>query len=187
MTPQTPRIAPIEAPYNEQAQALFDRLPKQWGPPFTVFRVLARDPRLLQRYMSGSVAYLEPNHISVRQREVFLLRVTALCGCEYEWGLRAHFFPEAASLSETDLRATVTGSLDHVEWGADERLLLRLAQSLHDTCGIDEALWTELAAVFSAEAILQLLMLAGYYRTMAYLANGLHLPLEPGLARPFPD
>jgi hypothetical protein len=31
--------------------------------------------------------------------------------------------------------------------------------------------------------MLELLMLAGFYRTVGYLANGLRLPLEPGAAR----
>ena len=28
--------------------------------------------------------------------------------------------------------------------------------------------------------------MAGYYRTVGYLANGLRLPLEPNVGRPFP-
>ena len=48
------------------------------------------------------------------------------------------------------------------------------------------ALWTDLRAVFSEEAILQLLLMAGNYLTVAYIANGLRLPLEPNVGRPFP-
>jgi hypothetical protein len=33
------------------------------------------------------------------------------------------------------------------------------------------------------EAILELLMLAGTYRTVSYLVNGLRLPPEPGAVR----
>ena len=51
---------------------------------------------------------------------------------------------------------------------------------------LDDALWTDLRAAFSEEAILQLLLMAGHYRTVAYLANGLRLPLEPKVGRPFP-
>jgi hypothetical protein len=44
--------------------------------------VLARDERLLSRFIGSSVAYLEPSHVmTVRQREVLLLRVTARCRC----------------------------------------------------------------------------------------------------------
>ena len=39
---------------------------------------------------------------------------------------------------------------------------------------------------FTDEAVLQPLMIAGHDRTTAYLANSLGLPLEPGIAAPFP-
>ncbi len=38
-------------------------------------------------------------------------------------------------------------------------------------------------AQFSEEAILELLLLAGFYRTVSYLTNALRLPLEPYAAR----
>jgi hypothetical protein len=42
-----------------------------------------------------------------------------------------------------------------------------------------------LSSYHSDEAILELLMLAGTYRTVSYLVNALRLPLEQG-ARTFP-
>jgi alkylhydroperoxidase family enzyme len=65
-------------------------------------------------------------------------------------------------------------------------VLVRLADELHDTISVSDALWNDLRTTFSDEAILQLLLMAGYYRTVAYLANGLRLPLEPQVGRPFP-
>ena len=65
-------------------------------------------------------------------------------------------------------------------------MLLKLAEELHETCMIGDELWSALRSTFSEEAILQLLMIAGHYRTTAYIANSLKLPLEAGRARPFP-
>ena len=50
-------------------------------------------------------------------------------------------------------------------------------------CDVDDALWARLRAGFSEEAILELLLLAGFYRMMSYLTNALRLPLEPYAAR----
>src|SRR3990172_7760486 len=83
--PVTARIAPAPAPYDDRTQAILDRIAQRWGPPFLMFKVLAREPRLFQSFIAGSVGYLQPTHLTVRQREVLLLRVTALAGCEYEW------------------------------------------------------------------------------------------------------
>jgi hypothetical protein len=54
---------------------------------------------------------------------------------------------------------------------------------LHDACGVDEELWQSLTECLSDEAVIELLMLAGYYRTVSYLVNGLRLPLEPKTPR----
>ena len=51
---------------------------------------------------------------------------------------------------------------------------------LHAECDVDDALWRSLQSAFSDEAILELLMLAGFYRTVSYLTNVLRLPAEPG-------
>ncbi|QDO96056.1 carboxymuconolactone decarboxylase family protein [Ferrovibrio terrae] len=181
------RISPVTQPYAADVQAAFARLPADWGPPFALFTALARDPDLLQRFLRGSVGYRPDSRLTLRQREVLLLRVCANCGCRYEWGLRVHFFSRQAGITPDQVRASVHGTADHAAWTADDRLLLRLADALQDDCDIGDALWAELRTAFSDEAILELLLLAGYYRTVAYLANGLRLPPEPALCHPWPE
>jgi alkylhydroperoxidase family enzyme len=180
------RIEPVTTPYAPNVQALFDRLPASWSPPFKLFTVLARDERLLLRWTRGAVSYLEPSHVTVRQREVLLLRVTARCRCAYEWGMRVHYFAGQADLSDDQIYATVYGDHTDPGWSATDMVLIRLADELHDTVDVCDQLWTDLKKSFSDEAIMQLLMMAGYYRTVAYVANGLKLPLEPVVGRPFP-
>ena len=180
------RITPASPPFAPEVQALFDRLPASWSPPFALFTVLARDARLLLRFTGSAVSYLEPSHVTLRQREVLLLRVTARCGCAYEWGLRVHYFADQAGLDEAQLYASVHGDAEDPSWRADDKVLVRLADELHDTVAIGDALWASLRATLSEEAILQLLMMAGYYRSVACIANALRLPPEPGKGRPFP-
>lgn len=181
------RIKPVSEPFSPEVSAMLARLPADWGPPFRLFTVLARDPDLLQRFLRGSVAYRPGSRLSLRQREVLLHRVTANCCCRYEWGMRVHFFQQAAGLSDAQVQASVHGTADDPAWNAEDRLLLRLADALHDDCDIGDALWRELQAAFADEAILELLLLAGYYRTVAYLANGLRLPPEGRLCHPWPE
>jgi alkylhydroperoxidase family enzyme len=181
------RIEPISPPYAPAVQALLDRLPASWSPPFKLFTVLARDERLLLRFCNGAVSYLEPSHVTIRQREVLLLRVTARCRCAYEWGMRVHYFARDADLSDDQVHATVHGDSDDPLWSPTDRLLVRLADELHDTVSIGDELWKGLRTAFTEAAILQMIMMAGYYRTVAYVANGLRLPMEAGVGRPFPQ
>jgi alkylhydroperoxidase family enzyme len=100
--------------------------------------------------------------------------------------MRTHYFAEEAGLNENQLRASVHGDKDDPVWLPNDRLLVRLADELHDTVSISDALWKELKVSFGEEAILQLIMMAGYYRMVAYVANGVRLPLELEVGRPFP-
>ncbi|MBV8290833.1 MAG: carboxymuconolactone decarboxylase family protein, partial [Mycobacterium sp.] len=68
-------------------------------------------------------------------------------------------------------------------WTHADRLLIWLCDSLHEDCTVDDALWAELAADYCDEALLELVMRAGTYRTVSYLVNSLRLPPEPGASR----
>jgi alkylhydroperoxidase family enzyme len=124
--------------------------------------------------------------VAIRQGEIFLLRVTGRCRNAFEWCLRAHYFADDAGVSEVQLRASVYGNADDICWEPGDRVLIRLADELHDTTSIGNALWAELRAAFSDEAILQLILLAGHYRTNAYLSVGLQVPVDPRVTRLFP-
>ena len=48
-----------------------------------------------------------------------------------------------------------------------------LADSLHASSDVDDELWSQLGDLFSAEEILELLLLVGHYTTTAYVLNAL--------------
>ena len=41
---------------------------------------------------------LDKGHLTLRQREIVIDRVTARCGSEYEWGVHVAFFAKRAGL-----------------------------------------------------------------------------------------
>ena len=126
---------------------------------------------------------LDRGHLSIREREIVIDRVTATCGAEYEWGVHVSVYAAKAGLTEAQITSLTTGGPDDDCWTDNERALIRLCDSLHDSCNVDDVLWAELTNVHSAEAMIELLMLAGAYRTISYLVNGLRLPHEPTAAR----
>jgi alkylhydroperoxidase family enzyme len=178
-----PRIEPARPPFPPEIQASLDRLMPPGVPPLVLFATLARDARLFARFMGGGL--LDRGHLTLRQRELAILRVTARCGSEYEWGVHATFFGPRAQVTPEELASLVHGGPDDPGWDGSERALLRLCDSLHASCDVDDALWDELRAHFSEEAILELLLLAGFYRTVSTLTAVLRLPLE-AFAERFP-
>jgi alkylhydroperoxidase family enzyme len=153
-------------------------------PPLVLFTTLARDARLFSRFFAGGL--LDRGHLTLRQRELVIDRVTALCGSEYEWGVHIAFFGERIGLDEPQLASLVAGTPEDSCWNDEERALLRLCDALHRDCTVNDALWADLRSRFSEEAVLELLMLAGFYTMVSYVTNGLRLPIEQ-YARRFPD
>jgi alkylhydroperoxidase family enzyme len=178
------RIAPAQAPFPSDIQAAFDKIMPPGQPPLALFTTLAREPRLFAKFFAASL--LDRGHLSLRQRELVIDRTTALCRSEYEWGVHVAIFAPKAGIDAAQQASLVHGSPEDACWSDDDRLLLRLCDTLHHEASVDDALWQLLAVRFSEGALIELLMVAGFYRTVSYLTNALRLPLEPAAAR-FPE
>lgn len=174
------RVDPPSEPLDPDVQAAIDDV-MRGNPPLRLFTTLARDRRLFFKFFRGGL--LDPGHLSLRQREIVIDRTTALCGAEYEWGVHVTTFAGAAGLTHEELASLTHGSSADPCWSDADRLLIDLCDALHADATVDDALWRELAEQFDPEAAIELLLLAGFYRTTSYLVNGLALPLEEGMAR----
>jgi len=163
-----PRIKPIDPPYSAEVQADFEKL-MRGQPPLLLFRTVARNPRVLQRMMAGGL--LDRGSISLRARELVILRTTALCGAEYEWGVHVAAFGARAEWTKEQLHASVHGGADDTCWSREDRLLIRLTDQLHDAAKVDDALWSELSAHFREEQLVELVMLAGLYHAVSFMVN----------------
>lgn len=182
------RIPPASPPFPDAIQAQFAKIMPPGMEPIHLFRVVARDPRLFSRFWGA--ALLDKGHLTLREREIVILRVCANNRSEYEWGVHVTIFAARASLSAEDVAATCDSDVQNAVWGDKERLLLRLCDELYASTTVTDALWNELAAAYSPEALLELLLLNGYYRMVSVLTNTLQMPLEsyaerfPAAARP---
>ena len=125
----SPRIAPADPPYPPRSRRRFDALMPPGVAPLVLFRALARDQRLFQRFMGGGL--LDKGHLTLRQREIVIDRVTARCGSEYEWGVHVAFFAKRAGLDEAQLRSLVRGGPGDACWSAEDALLIRFCDALH--------------------------------------------------------
>lgn len=177
----TARIPALEPPYLAEVSEHFARLMPPGMEPLKLFRTVAHNPRVLGRMRRGGL--LDKGSISPREREIMILRSCARCGAEYEWGVHVAFFGRQAGFSEAQIRASVRGGADDPAWNAQEQLLIRLADELHDTARVSDALWEQLARHWQPAQLIELLMLAGLYHAVSYLINGAGVELEENAPR----
>ena len=174
-----PRKTPLSAPYADDVQKSFDAIMPPGADPLVLFRTLATSQRHWRKFRAGSL--LDRGPLSLREREIIIDRTCALAGCEYEWGVHITAFAKAAGMTDDQVAATVSGARG--SWSPAEVALLDAVEALHDRATLDEAEWASLRGHYDEDQILEVLLLCGFYRTVAYVSNGLALPLEPAAAR----
>lgn len=176
----TARIPAAVPPFPTDVDAIISKL-MRGRPPLVLFTTLARDPRLFKKFTAGGL--LDSGHLSLRQRELVIDRTTALCGSEYEWGVHVAIFGDEAGITAEQAASLIHGSAEDKCWSSEDAMLIRMCDMLHERCTLDDQMWNELSGHFTSEALIELFMLAGFYRTVSYLTNALQLPLEENAAR----
>ena len=180
-----PRIAPLEPPYEPELDALL----KKWMPPgaatepLRLFRTLAVHDELASRMRPLGSGILGHGRVEPREREIVIHRTCARAGAEYEWGVHVLAFGKPLGLSDEQIAATVHGPAEDRAWSEHDAQLIRLADELHQSCTVSDALWAELAERFSEDQLLELLITAGWYRLLSYVINACGIEHEPWAAR----
>lgn len=170
------RLAPLEPPYEAELAAELAAMMPPNVAPLRLFRTLAHNPRVLNRIRGGNL--LDRGSIERVDRELAILRTTARCGSEYEWGVHVAFFARRFGLSDAIIAGTRLWQGADPRWSAKQGTIVRLVDALHERADVDEGLWRELAAHFEPDQIVELLVLVGFYHTISFVTNGLAIQLE---------
>jgi alkylhydroperoxidase family enzyme len=178
------RIDPVVPPYAPAVAAQLESMMPAGVPPIRLFRTFARNLPMA-RAMGGWGAYelSKQCSLSMRHRELVIDRVTARCGCEYEWGVHLAFFGDRIGLTDEQRVSITHGTPSDTCWPTDEAVLLRAVDELHDDADITDATWAALESVLTHEQILDLALLAGWYHAISYAANAARVTLEDGVPR----
>jgi len=118
-----------------------------------------------------------------RDREILILRTCARAGAEYEWGVHALAFAKPLGLSDAQLTATARGSASDPAWSEADAQLVAAADALYDSDTIPDELWEALSGRLGDDQLLELMVVAGWYRLISYVINSARIELEPWAAR----
>ncbi len=166
-----PSIEPLSPPYDEETEEFL----RKWMPPGTeqteplaLFRLLARHPSLAARMRPLGAGVLGHSSLSVRERELLIARTTARAGATYEWGVHiAAFARPVVGLTDEQVVSTLSGSPDDAVWDAWDRVVLRLADELHDDSAASEATLLALRENWTDSQILEAVVCCGWYRLLS--------------------
>ncbi|MDE0062028.1 MAG: carboxymuconolactone decarboxylase family protein [Gammaproteobacteria bacterium] len=177
---KTARIPPL--PLDRWPAGLLDEVNGLGGGNLqagrNVFCTLANYPRLFVAWMQLGVHALGGSSLGAREREMVILRTTALAGGRYpfaqhvEIGLRC-------GLNRKDVAALLAGpSSPH--WRGADRRLLKAVDELKAGNALNDATWDELRGGLSVAQCMDVAATVAFYRLAAWLLNACRTPLEDG-------
>ncbi len=173
-------LRPLEPPFAVELDQVLSKYPKQDGYLLKLFRVFANSERFLRKGMPNLLDRESP--LSLRERELVILRICANNGCEYEWGVHVSIFATSAKLSESQVAATASQSKDP-DWSEEDRLLLRVIDELCEHGRLQDDTKRAFRSYWNKEQQLEIFALAGSYHTVSFVANNADLPLEDFASR----
>lgn len=163
----TPRIAPVA---KEDGEGLMD---------LNIFRTLANHPKLYDRFGRFGGYLLYRGLLPAREREIVILRVGWRCQSIYEFGQHTRIGLESG-LTEDEIKRVAAESLDG--WADADRDLVAFSDELCATNSVTDQTWSRLAARWSDAEMIELIVVAGFYRLVSGFLNATGVEREPGVA-----
>jgi alkylhydroperoxidase family enzyme len=177
------QLAPIKEPFPDEVIEEFKRYPQRDGYIIGLFRVFANSLRHLRK---GFVNLLDKDSpLTMREREIVILRISANNHCEYEWGVHVNAFGSHVGFTDEHIVATVNADHRAQCWTEKESLLIQALDQLCDKGSMDKDTLDKFRQTWTLEQQLEIFALAGNYHAIAFVANCSELPLET-FAQTFP-
>lgn len=191
-TPDGPRIRPLPptewpAEMRDALAALVPAAPRHPLPErrpdrpkgLNVLGTLAVHPALTQAYhrFNGHVQFATT--LSLRQREILVLRVAAVRDAGYEWAQHA-VIGRDVGLDDDDI-ARVAAGPDAAGWAPFEAALVRAVDELVADARIGDATWEALARELDQQQLMDLVFTVGAYDTLAMALRSFGVELDDDL------
>jgi alkylhydroperoxidase family enzyme len=143
-----------------------------------IVRTMLRHPELFAVHTDVGLQLLARGALSLRDRELAVLRIAWLCQAPYEWGEHV-IVGKRFGLTSEDIVRIIEGP---AAAGLDEHesAILRAVDELHSDAMISDSTWTTLAKRLNERQLIELPIIVGQYQTVAYYQNSLRLRLHTG-------
>ncbi|MEM7097247.1 MAG: carboxymuconolactone decarboxylase family protein [Pseudomonadota bacterium] len=174
-----PRIKPLEADeWTDDAAKLMQPFVNQ-GRVFNIFKTLANHPDLAKRWMVFANHILGKSTLSVRDRELLILRIGYLCQAGYEWGQHVAI-SRAADMTDAEIRSCKTGSATP-DLDDKDRFLFLATEELHSDAHVSDSTWAGLSAYYDTQQMMDIVFTVGQYNLVSMALNSFGVQLDDGL------
>lgn len=141
---------------------------------------LARYPALTKSFLAFNGHVLYGTTLSVRQREILVLRTAVLRHCGYEWAQHVILGREAG-LGDEEVAGVIEGPSAAV-WSPADRALVQAVDDLLTAGKVDDGTWEVLAKEFDERQLMDVVFTVGTYEMVAFALRSFGVEPEADLA-----
>jgi AhpD family alkylhydroperoxidase len=192
----TPRIEPLAAKGwpTEMGDALAAMVPAGHPRSLTgdprrqgtnIMGTFAHHPALAKAFFTLNGHLLRATTLTPRHRELIVMRVAALQHCTYEW-VQHVFVARGAGLSDLEIAWIAWGPTAPV-WDECEASLLLAVDELARDGVIADPTWAALTKHLETRQILDVIVTAGAYTTIAWMMQSVGIDLDEDLLADLAD
>lgn len=152
------------------ARLPYAEIPDPRVPPANIFRLLANAETVFAPYMRYGLGLLRDLTVEPIVREQAILRVAALTpGAEYEW-VQHEAIGRSAGMTDEQIAACREGGDD---------LVLRFTEEVVRDASPSDATFAAMTERFSAQEIIELLLVIGQYMCLARVMATAQIDIDP--------
>jgi 4-carboxymuconolactone decarboxylase len=180
--PTEPRITPVDLAADDVDPELADILSGALthdGTPLNIFGALAQHPKLLKRFNLLGGFLLNKGLLPPRERELVILRIGWNAQAKYEFGQHT-IIGKQAGLTDDEINA-LTKAPDVHPWSGNDAALIAMSDELAADDCVTDTTWERLATRWSEAELVELLVVAGFYRLVSGFLNSAGVQLDAGV------
>src|SRR5262245_5049049 len=143
------RLSALKPPFEPAVGELLGSMMPPGAPPIGLFRTMVRNlPMTAAMHGFGAYELSRRLTVSLREREIVILRTCAGRRAEYEWGVHVEVFGQRAGFTGEQITALTCDRIGHQGWTVREGLLVRLVDAMLATRDLPDDLWADLKSQF---------------------------------------
>lgn len=145
------------------------------GSTMNMINVLAHYPKIAIPFLEmGKALFLIK--LSMRLREIAVLRLAHRSNSEYEW-FQHVAIGKYAGLTDADIEAIKEGK-PRDDWSEIDGLVMAAVDELESTDTISDELWARLGEHFDQQTMFEFVAMIGSYKMTAWILNAMAVPLD---------
>jgi len=163
-----------EAP--PEIKALYQQIENNGARIMNFYRVVANSPGVARNAIGLGNSLFRKTELSPKLRELVIMRIARLCGCEYEW---VQHRPLALQSGLTQVQLDTIGSWNESDaFSDDERTVLRYVDEVEKNIRVPDNIFQALRRYLDDRQIVELTLAIGWWGMLSRLFVPLEVELD---------